>query len=340
MRPVLFTVFLLAGCRHTPLSYSLVPQGREPILLPPGGPKAQVLVKNARASKQTGCDIRGDLIQLHWTGKSARIGLVSEPPDREPAGIPNQSGARVVEQTYTDSLKSLETFRSALRDRQTAGCLPAASTLLRTITERLPFAPRTAYYLRFGAFGQSGFYDLTPDFRLKVVSPVPAGVEIAYYKIAAMPKDDRVHLSLDSVSATAPGKSTLTLPDSVGHFRMLFWTSLSSTDHFATMIESSDRAALEEATRRFQVQPSCQDLGGVSCITIPPDFAVNAELRIQVNESEQYVPLGGTVRDAVGNHKTFQVERLFDGRPIPVKFDPTRGDITQFVLMPGDRISW
>jgi hypothetical protein len=70
-------------------------------------------------------------------------------------------------------------------------------------------------------------------------------------------------------------------------------------------------------------------------------------MRVRVNSQDAYVQIGGTVTDAIGfNNKlveiatTLQVRRLFQGRPIPVKFDPKSADILGFVLMPGDEIKW
>ncbi len=325
---------LLAACRHQPLAYTLVPQGPQFILMPPIRPAQEIQIPRARQSQKSGCDIAGGWITLRWTGKTARITVAASEGD--PGGP---------DRMFTDTLKGIESFRSALFADVDKACLTAEerSHIVTAITERSALPPNIAYNLRFGAFAQSGFVELTPDFRLKVVSPLPSGVEVAYYSIAAAPKDDRMRIALDSFTTNPPGTapaSPLSLPTVPTYFRVLFWTSLSSANHYATMLAAENRPALENATRQFQAQPdgSCRTAlePGVTCIPVPPDWAVNAELRVRVNGSDAYVGIGGTVGQAVGNQFHVTVMRMFQGRLIPVKGE----NLLRLVLMPGDQITY
>jgi hypothetical protein len=94
---------------------------------------------------------------------------------------------------------------------------------------------------------------------------------------------------------------------------------------------------------------SCQGVSGsgVTCVTFSSDFGVNPQMRVLVNGKETFVGISGTVRDALNLNrpgtvapKTLMVRRIFQGRLIPVKFDPASDDILHLVLMPGDEISW
>jgi len=325
---------LLTACRHPPLAYTLVPQGPQLILTPPSRTAPEIELPHSRLKPHLGCAIDTDWISLRWTGKTAHIHM--SPSDGDLGGP---------DRMFTDTLKSIEAFRAALASGVDKGCLSAEerARLIAAITERFALPTMLAYQLRFGSFVQSGFVELTPDYRLKVVSPLPSGVGVAYYSITAAPKDDRIRLALDSFTTSPPGippATPLSLPPTADYFRVLFWTSRSSANHYATILAAENRTALENATRQFQAQPdgSCRvELGpDVTCIPVPPAWAVNAELRVRVNGSDAYVRIGGTVGDAVGGERQVQVLRMFQGRPIPVKGE----NLMRLVLMPGDQISY
>jgi hypothetical protein len=332
---VCLSAILITACRHQPLAYTLVPKGPQIILNPPIPPAPELVLPHARQSQKPGCDIGGDWITLRWTGKTARIRMA--PSDGDPGGP---------DRMFTDTLKSIEAFRADLFANVDQGCLTASerSRLVVAITERFALPPNTAYNLRFGAFAQTGFVELTPDFRLKVVSPLPSdGVEVAFYSITAAPKDDRMRIAVDSFTtnpAGAPPIAPLTLPSSANYFRALFWTARSSTNHYATILAAENRPALDAATQAFQAQPdgSCRtSLGaGVTCVPVPLQWAVNAELRVRVNGSDAYVTIGGTVSQVAANQSHVTVMRMFNGRLIPVKGE----NLMRLVLMPGDQITY
>ena len=306
----LILAILATGCRHAPLSYSLIAEGSRLTIRPPK-PAAEIRFKSARA----GCEIESGFATLHWRGNTAKI--------RVRAGE-LQDGDRI----YTDAVKDIEDFRTKLE------CLDAETraAVLRTITENSALPPLTAYYLRFGTLGQAGFVDLTPDFRLKMVVPGGSGYEVAYYSLES--RGDRVKITgMPRVS------------NDFGYIRILFWTSLSSADHYSVLLFASSRPDLAAATKKFQTEPdgSCGiELGDrVKCVPIPPDSAVNAQMPVKVNGENVYVGIGGTVREAVGRQlvSNLQVARIFRGRPVPISFNAETQDIEQLVLLPGDVIT-
>jgi len=367
---------LLAGCRHAPMSYQLSRQASTTILIPPtrvasGGAASQfdVSVKKARAKEllRTGCDVEDSLLTLHWNGNAAEVSLKTETYYPSPAGQATLHGMPQPGM-YLSSLEDLDAARSDLLNLEAKGCLSSIEDqhLLRAIVERFPLPPDVAYLLRYGSYGISGGIDLNSDFRLQVISPVNSakqiiGYEYAYYDLKSSQKDDRVTISLTTVTENDQGskisvqKATTqnpsAFPDSSGYFRLLFRRAASSADHVVTIIGATDQATLDQATKQRESGPmeSCQGVSGsgVTCVTFSSDFGVNPQMRVLANGEEKFVGISGTVGDALNLNrpgavapKTLIVRRLFEGCLIPVKFDTADNDILQLVLMPGDEIDW
>jgi hypothetical protein len=88
-------------------------------------------------------------------------------------------------------------------------------------------------------------------------------------------------------------------------------------------------------------------MSGVDCISFPFDFGVSAELRVRMNGREAFVQLDGIVLDALGLPnfpadvpKNLRITRLYQGRSVPVTFDPAAKDILRLAVMPGDELTW
>ena len=225
--------------------------------------------------------------------------------------------------------------------------------------------------MRFGSYGITKVFDLTSDFRLQVVSPIyaqgattlprqPIGYETAEYVFVSAKKRSGVRISLDSVTETVGGgpplkksttRNTFSFPESFDYFRLLFRIDMSSQLTIATVMSASDVTKLNKATEQREAGPSdfCQSAStaGVTCTSFPPGFGVIPELRVRVKGQESFVRVSGSVRDAMNMGafvttapKTLMVRRLFQGHLIPVQFDPASQDILDFVLMPGDEITW
>lgn len=363
-------ISLLGGCRR---SYHLEGQGRMAILLPPvppavsKDPPSVFLIKapNARRLPATldGCDIQNSLLTLQWFGNSAEIRLKPESYFPAPG---DQNPEEVAPRVYLDSMHKVEEFRDALEDRVVRGCLRSkeAQSLTRTIAERLPLPPLVGHYIRFGG-GATGTVDLTPDFRLNVVSPIRGAGSIrevvdyqtTSYRLTAAPNDARMKISLESTTPghpqkmLAPARAPIEFPDSFQFYRLFFRTANSSTDHLATILGAPEESALNTAAARLKMEqnPSCEALSlpGVFCLTPPAEVALNLEFPVSVNRKQVFVPLGGTLADALQPRKptapiapTLRIRRLFHGRLRPVKFAPASQDVLRFVLMPGDEITW
>jgi len=364
---------LLGGCR---LSYHLQGHGPTAILIPPVSPvtltgtPSVLLIRVSKARSlpaiPDGCDIDNDLLGLRWLGSTAEIRLKPESYFPEPG---DQKPEEVAPRVYLDSVQSVEAFRAALEDRVVRGCLRSdeAQVLTRAIVERLPFPSIVGHFIRFGE-GASGIVDLTAEFRLKAVGPVRSadstkevvGYQIAYYRVARATTDARVKISLSSVSTgetrAAQGDESasagpLVFPASFMFFRLLFRTANSPTDHLATIVGADSEAALNKATSQFETEqdPSCAILAmpGVTCVTPAPEVSINLEFSVSVNRNQMFVPLGGTLSDAMQSGKgaidvptTLRIRRLFRGRLRTIKFESASQGMLRFMLMPGDEITW
>lgn len=377
------TIFSLSGCPHEPLAYHLVPGSPSPLLLAPNqyininanASLFDLVLKNARQAKSSpvDCDIAGDLVTLHWNGRTANVRLKSESHRVAP-----QSGAagQGPPGMFLDPLMSMEKFRNDLENLETNGCLsPGEGHRLNVaLSEKLPLPTGDRYRFRFGSFDLTGIFDLVSDFRLNINGPVYSsgangsakqivGYERAYYIFTPAHKGDLAQISFSSVTETDPGKApfekskpqnTLTLPESPGYFRLVLRTEAEASEHIsiATLLSAPDQKTLAEATRQLVAKPlePCKEAitaPGANCTMFPPMVGIAIELGVHVNSKEVFVGLGGWLDDTVKGsrplaeiEKTLQVRRLYQGRLIPIKFDPASQSIFALVLMPGDEITW
>jgi hypothetical protein len=338
-------------------------------------PSFDLIIKNARQAKSSpaDCNIEGELISLHWMGRAANVRFKSES-----FVVPPESGAAAngPQRMFLDPLMSMEKFRNDLENLEMNGCLrPGESRRLNiALSEKLPLPTGARYRFRFGSFDLTGIFDLVSDFRLNINGPVYAegpagskkeviGYERAYYILTPAQNSDRTQISFSSVTETDRGKepfvkarpqNTLNLPESSGYFRLVLRTEAEASQYIsiATLLNAPDQKTLAEATRQLTSKPeeSCEQavtVHGANCMMFPPMVGVGIELGVHVNGRLVFVGLGAWLRDTIGGadslaviEKTLQVRRLYQGRLIPVKFDPASQAIFGLVLMPGDEISW
>lgn len=371
---------LLSGCRHAPFAYRVVSQGSSALLIPPARaviPNAlsfDLVIKNARQAKGSpqGCDIEGELISLHWEGRTAKVKLKSESYLVEPEA---DATAQRPQKMFLDPLLSIEKFRNDLESLETNSCLrPGESQHLHfVLSEKLPLPSEASYRFRFGSFELTGIFDLVSDFRLHVTGPVygPSaidstkrviGFEHAYYIFAPVQKTDRTQIAFSSATETDVGKepfakgqpqNTLDLPESPGYFRLVLRTEAATSENIsiATLLSAPDKKTLADTTRQLTSRPDqgCEVVTAPSanCMMFPPRVGVGIELGVHVNGRQVFVGLGGSLGGVIGRtnraadiEKTLQVRRLYQGRSIPVEFDSMSQAIFGLVLMPGDEITW
>ena len=352
---VAILVCLLAACRHP--AYLLKPEGRTFILTPP---KSKPEIKNARRhpSRKTECDIESESFSVAWHGNTARVGVKPETYYAPPAEQQKQQGTPAITiaesgpRVYVDSLAALEKFRDALAAKEDAGCFRHAENLQlrQAITERFPFSPQIAVYLRFGAYTRTSYFDLTPEFVLRLVSPTGGEPDLSFYAVTRAAGDDRMRITLLSGSGKA-----LTGPETPAYFRYLYWTGASAHNFRATILGARDRKALEDATEHFLSEPDCEKRGeGVFCQSIAATVGTNAGFYVRVNGRDVFVRIGGTLGEALGEAPdgmrelgrgqvlppSATVRRMYRGKLIPVNVEGPAKNIFSLVAMPGDEVTY
>jgi hypothetical protein len=369
---LMFAAPFFVGCPKAPLSYKLQRRGTTAVLIPPNLPStadensSQLVsnLKNARRRSVAGtiCDIEGPVVSLSWHGKAAEIRMNSE--------------SYVAERgMYLDPLREIGRLHEELLERESKGCFTSieARRIRRAVAERFPLPPSIAYRYELGSYDTTGFFELTPDFRLNVVSPIyqddqsktiehQLGYEVSYYSFRSAANDDRVTASLTSVTEFRTGehetpraapRNRIDFPTSPNHYRLVLKTEKSSTKQITLtfLLGSPDDQQLDAGTKQLQAASadSCQavTLPGVTCISFPFDFGVTAELRVRTNGRESFVQLDGIVLDALGLPNfsadvptNLRITRLYQGRRVPVMFDPATKDVFRLTLMPGDELAW
>src|SRR5436853_4107968 len=120
-----------------------------------------------------------------------------------------------------DPLIAIDKFRSALSERQARDCLRAIENerLRRPIVEHFPLPPAIAYFLQMGSYDITGYFDLTPDFRMQITSPIYRGTEpspqtllgyeTANYTFDAAGPDNRTRLRLASATEVLIGAAPI-----------------------------------------------------------------------------------------------------------------------------------
>jgi hypothetical protein len=212
----MFAAPFLVGCPKPPLSYKLQRWGTTTVLIPPdlrstADEKPSQLVSNFKNARRrpvagTNCDIEGHIVNLHWHGKTAELRMNSESYIAE-RGM------------YLDPLQDIGKFHEELLERESKGCFSAteAQRIRRAVAERFPLPPSIAYRYELGSYDTTGFFELTPDFRLNVVSPIyqdgqtktiehQLGYEVSYYSFRSAANYGRVRASLTSVTEFRTGE--------------------------------------------------------------------------------------------------------------------------------------
>ncbi len=323
-------------------------------------PVSKPEIKNARKdpTQKKGCDIEGASFSVAWHGNTARVAVKADtyyaPPPAlagQAQGTPgvniSESGPRI----YADTMAQFEQFREALSARQDAGCFrdDEGSRLRRAITETFPFPPQIATYIRFGAYARTGYFDLTPEFVLRLVSPHGGSdPDVSFYAVTAVPRDDRVRITFVS-GAVQP----LTIPDQPAYYRYLYRTG-GTVPFLATILGAQERSALQDATIQFLADPTtfCAKPGpGIFCESV--NLGMNAGFNVRINGSDAFVRLGGSLGEALGEARNgmrllgprqplpqnVTVRRMFHGKLIPIKVDGAANSILSLVAMPGDEVT-
>ena len=80
--------------------------------------------------------------------------------------------------------------------------------------------------------------------------------------------------------------------------------------------------------------------GSVHCIVIPPNTTTSLQFEIFVNGKPSFVSWGTSVKGVVGTRTSFEMQRKFGGRSVPVRIDAQDPEALRLPILPGDRFDW
>jgi hypothetical protein len=377
---VVLLAAILSGCaaRKLPLAnWQLLTGSNGLILQPPRTGKGPVLELNkARSvrSKDGGCEVREAQIRLAWRGRTARVSVDERAVAAAPEIALKGPQAAVGEQVR--DLSWWPRFREALSRREAEGCLAhgEAEQVAGRIVQNLPLPPMLAYKLRYGDYLMDGHLDLGTQFALKSVSPLlkpgvakyrtPAdvvGYETAYYDVLQR-GDGTLRIVLRSVEQMAgrattkksrPTAAPLRIADSARYVRLFFRAWRISGDYRIALLATRETGVLDAMTSEFEADPErfCRETNRdrATCLSVPMEMMLTAEMKVRANGKPAYVPVGGSVGELLRSAgirqpgdvvKGLQVLRPYEGALAPVEFDRTRTDILNLTLMGGEEIRW
>jgi hypothetical protein len=182
------------------------------------------------------------------------------------------------------------------------------------------------------------------------------GVEIAQYSVTARPLGGVTitpiaaerHVGSDVDRRPQPMTNYFDFPSDAAYLRVFY--EATQTNYAAIIVAARTRADLEERSRRMALgQASCATLNHDLCREVPKEVAINGMVTVTVNGSPKLLTWGanlGTVMRAAGIRDTsallpkLSVSRPYNGKSVPVEFDPSSPAILGLVMTGGEHISW
>jgi hypothetical protein len=366
---VLIWLPVLTGCAAARgAGYRYYRFDRDDLVVPPGASKrltqpAVIALKHSGGGKTrpVACGLTIHDFAIRWRGSTARISVQ----------LASMKKAADLTMKPPPSFRQFEAELWKLEER---GCIASgmAGAIAGRVIEHLALPSLAGYYLRYGYYMQTGYVDLTPAFRLKVVTPIVRngsqilnaetilGWETAYYAISARPNGGGVGLALSSIEATIDGKTSqktapdysyIRHPEDVSHYRLFFLAASGRMRRNITLMGDRSTARLDQITRETGSEDT--DLCAAArtkpafCMRFPTGTSLSPELTVEANGRTSYLPLGATAGDllqtlADGKPRVadLRITRMFDGVSVPVNFDRNKDDVFQLVLVGGGRVQW
>lgn len=316
--------------------------GGQEMLTPPGTTRTSDLALNkARRPRRQGCDIGGVTFQLTWKGRTAT--LKADRKDLERSG-----------RVALTLLDEIDKFRERLLVLETNGCLKPgeAGPVLDSIVEGLALPSRVLFYFRHGTSVQSGFVDLRPPFRMKIVAPLKEqgqtlGFETAWYRMDnGKPAIERVESYLQGKLTVVPkpAAARAILSPKARWYRLFFLTRRSAADHDILLVGARTPRELDDYTRQVRADPeaACRALREF-CFAVPRGMAISGELPVRVGDQLRYASISGTVGEVLRNAgapnaKDIRVRRPHRGQLTDVTYEGV--DIRTLVIIGGEEITY
>ena len=219
------------------------------------------------------------------------------------------------------------------------GCIPPgkSAALAEQIVESVPMNPSDAYRLLHPAAATSGYIDLVPGYRLKLVSPIlregaPAGAstlateavsgndaelsvtlrssanflgyEISWYAVENGGKitfsTAESHIGNQVTSSRSPRVNHFVFPETAASYRLFYLTRVSQADHDIAVLSAPTRAELNRETTAFASDPdACAKALRHTCVALPKEIGVTTYLTVTANGAPLDVPVESTIADAL-----------------------------------------
>ena len=225
-----------------------------------------------------------------------------------------------------------------------AGAAPATECL-----SGVPTSPRASHFALYGCYVETGFVDLQPGMRLKIVKPMlPKGkaleTEIAgqeglnlTVRTNALGVDTQF---LDVLPRRGEGVSVdVGVAPGITHYRLFFLARDLDQGRKITLIGARSTQELEAAAKDLEAYCA---RAGAPCLAPSAGTVIGAQVAVTVQGRREFFPLGATVREvAPADKDRLRLTRLWHGRAAPVKATgPGAPSILSLPLNGGDSIVW
>jgi hypothetical protein len=184
------------------------------------------------------------------------------------------------------------------------------------------------------------------------------GYETAWYGL--VPKPDGAGFRLAALTAertiqgkteaAAPSAATyLRFPAEANFYRLFRKADIAGIAVPQMVISAPTLAELDRRTKAVDADPALCGAPDGLCIEIPRRAAINVSIAVSVNGKEVRLRGGGAVSNAIyaaGERNasavvpTLVVERPYERKLAPVKFDGAAADILSLPVIGGEKISW
>jgi len=201
-----------------------------------------------------------------------------------------------------------------------------------------PLNPRGAHFAALGCYTETGYVDLQPGMRRKLVKPVTANGEPLKTEVVG-----QEGLTL-AIKTNAKGVDTtydeyvadqafLGFPAHLIHARLFLRARLSAQDRQITVAAYPSLEARQRSTDEYcRAQPD-------ACLVVPYGSVIAAEQRVYANTKAIYVPMGASAGE-VYRGPGLRLFRSWKGKLVEIRPTPATANLAGVPLNPGDRLEW
>jgi hypothetical protein len=230
--------------------------------------------------------------------------------------------------------------------------------LAERVLNAVPLSAAGRIRLTSDADIRTGFFDLTPNMRLEVITATSAPMEIT----SVTGTDKSLQVDLTGAVPAAAGREVAWYgfePRSGGGSRLVpivpgatnYYTAFGPQAAYFRFFYMADQMSVVAGAPSFDKLPraldACDKPDGPQCIAVPPKVGVNVYTRVMVN-GQAVVVSSATLRTVILATKkrpeealpTLTITKPYRGRQTPVKFDRADAAILNFQLSGDEQIRW